>query len=50
MKNKIELKRNEKTGIVESWKNGKKIGEIITIGDLVQNEKKEKNYGRRNTG
>lgn len=46
MKRKIELKRNEKTGIVESWKNGKKIGEIITIGDLVRSEKKEKNNSR----
>lgn len=29
----VELRRNAKTGIVESFKNGKKIGSIITMGD-----------------
>ena len=34
----ILLKRNKKTGIVESWKNGKKIGMVITIGDEVKKD------------
>ena len=28
----IEFKRNEKTGEIEAWKNGKKIGEVMTMG------------------
>lgn len=31
----IEFKRNKETGILEVWKNGKKIGEIKTMGDEV---------------
>lgn len=31
----IEFKRNVDTGIVEVWKNGKKIGEVITMGDKI---------------
>ena len=31
-----ELKRNEKTGILEVFDNGKKIGEIITMGDEIK--------------
>jgi hypothetical protein len=39
----IEIKRNKKTGIMESWKDGKKIGEIISMGDTIpKKEKKEK--------
>ena len=34
----IEFKRNKKTGIVEAWKNGKKVGEIVTMGDLIMKE------------
>lgn len=30
----IEFKRNSE-GVLEAWKNGKKIGEIITMGDLI---------------
>lgn len=29
----IEFRRNKETGILEVWKDGKKIGEIITMGD-----------------
>ena len=37
------LERNKKTGIVESFDdNGKKIGEVITMGDLVKKDDKEK--------
>jgi len=32
----IEFKRNKETGIVEAWKDGKKVGEIITMGDEVK--------------
>jgi hypothetical protein len=39
----IEFKRNKKTGIIEVWKNGKKIGRITTLGDEV----KEKGSLRR---
>lgn len=30
---KIEFKRNKETGEVEAYKNGKKIGEVKTMGD-----------------
>lgn len=29
----MEFIRNVKTGILEVWQNGKKIGEVITMGD-----------------
>lgn len=32
----IEFIRNKETGILEVWKDGKKIGEIITMGDEVK--------------
>ena len=32
----IEFIRNKETGILEVWKDGKKIGEIITMGDEVR--------------
>ena len=32
----IEFKRNPHTGILEVWKNGVKIGEIITMGDTIR--------------
>lgn len=38
----IELRRNPDTGIVESWEDGKKIGEVITMGDMVQAEQEDK--------
>ena len=28
-----ELRRNSESGILEVWENGKKIGEIRTMGD-----------------
>lgn len=31
-----QFKRNTKTGIVEVWENGKKVGEVITMGDEVK--------------
>lgn len=32
----IEFIRNKETGILEVWKNGVKIGEVITMGDEVK--------------
>lgn len=35
----IEFRRNKETGILEVWKDGKKTGEIITMGDeVIENE------------
>lgn len=43
----IELRRNKKTGVVESFKNGKKIGQVITMGDTI---KKETPDGKKKRG
>ena len=48
----IEFKRNKETGVLEAWKDGKKIGEVITMGDEItgrppDEEKEEKNENRR---
>lgn len=32
----IEFIRNKETGILEVWKDGKKIGEVRTMGDDVK--------------
>lgn len=43
----MELKRNKETGIVEVFdKKGNKIGEIITMGDVLLNNPKEPDDGR----
>lgn len=31
----MEFIRNKETGILEAWKDDKKIGEIITMGDEI---------------
>ncbi len=31
----IEFKRNKETGMLEVWKDGVKVGEIVTMGDEV---------------
>ena len=39
----IEFKRNKETGILEAWKDGKFIGNVITMGDdVVNNDKNSK--------
>lgn len=38
----VELRRNKKTGIVESFRNGKKIGEVITMGDSTKEKKRKR--------
>ena len=30
-----EFKRNKETGILEVWEDGKKVGEVITMGDEI---------------
>jgi hypothetical protein len=35
----IEFKRNKKTGVVEAYEDGKKIGEIKTQGDKVKKQR-----------
>lgn len=46
----ISFKRNKKTAKVEAWKDGKKIGQITTMGDDINSGKeyksKEKKHGR----
>lgn len=32
----IEFIRNKETGILEVWKNGNKIDEVITMGDEIK--------------
>ena len=31
----IEFKRNPETGILEVWKGGKKVGEVMSMGDEI---------------
>ena len=43
---KIEFKRNKETGILEVWRDGKKAGEIVTMGDEINGAiKKSRNNG-----
>lgn len=39
----IKLIKNKKTGIIEAFKSGKKIDEIINIGDEVKPKEKKNN-------
>ncbi len=36
----IEFIRNKETGVLEVWKDGRKIGDIITIGDVANENNK----------
>lgn len=38
MANKIVLKRNEETGLVEAFKGDDKVGEVVTMGDQTKKE------------
>lgn len=40
----MEFKRNKKTGILEVWKDGKKVGEIITMGDNVNGKRRNADH------
>lgn len=37
----IEFKRNEKTGVLEVWKDGVKIGVIKTLKDDIEEEQSD---------
>lgn len=37
----MEFIRNKDTGILEVWENGKKVGEIITMGDMLDDKTKD---------
>ena len=39
----IEFKRNKETGILEAYKDGKKIGTVETMGDDVKEKDEEHN-------
>lgn len=41
-----EFKRNKETGILEVWKDGKKVGEVITMGDKVNGTNKHEKHNR----
>ena len=43
----IEFIRNKETGILEVWKDGKKVGEIITMGDEINGN--NENYRQNET-
>ncbi len=34
----IEFRRNKETGILEVWKDGEYVGDIVTMGDKVNGE------------
>ena len=42
----VEFKRNKKTGILEVWKNGKKIGIIKTMGDDLNGKSSKRRSNR----
>lgn len=43
----MELKRNKTTGKVEVWKDGKKIGEIDTMGDHIKKEEEKRGRSKK---
>lgn len=43
----VELRRNKKTGIVEAFKDGKKVGKVVTMGDT---DKGDDDNGKKNRG
>ena len=45
----IEFIRNKETGILEVWKDGKKTGSIITMGDVVGNIRLEDTNAEKNS-
>lgn len=50
MPKEIELRRDKKTGEVYSYENGKKVGAIITMGDLIngKDDRSNKSQNRSN--
>lgn len=49
----MKFVRNKETGILEVWKDGKKVGEIITMGDELdgrsENRKRQQKRNRKRT-
>lgn len=45
----IEFIRNKETGILEVWKDGKKAGNIITMGDVAGNIRLEDANAKANS-
>lgn len=43
----ISFKRNPKTGVLEVYKDGKKSGKIVTMGDKVKGEPENGNAQHR---
>lgn len=37
----MEFKRNKETGILEVWKDGVKVGEVVTMGDTIEDRPTE---------
>ena len=37
----VEFVRNKNNGKIEVWKDGKKIGEIVTMGDMITKQSKK---------
>lgn len=44
----IEFKRNKETGVLETYKDGKKVGEVITMGDEIGGYVDEHNVSKNN--
>ena len=42
----MEYKRNKETGILEVWDKGKKIGEVITMGDIINGNENRSEGGQ----
>lgn len=43
----VEFKRNKKTGKLEAYKNGKRVGSVGTMGDEVKKENDRENKKQR---
>lgn len=43
----MEFRRNEETGILEAWKDGEYIGDIITMGDEIEKPSTEISTSRQ---
>lgn len=46
----MEYKHNKETGILEVWDKGKKIGKVITMGDIINGSDSGNSDGQLSTG
>ncbi len=44
----MQFIRNKETGILEVWKDGKKVGEIITMGDEINGSENRERQQKTN--